>query len=153
MKYYFKQFIFPAENQTHNPELVTLSGSAAYERLTSATKQTKENESIHHKTLLPGRVLELIFNQQEPEVSFRCCFSKRNLMGYLVRGKHCRFRRLCVGGPARSPLNTLLGETHFTETTPELQAGRPTSQILKKKMLFSSSCFFLNQAIVASDIL
>ncbi|MXQ80389.1 hypothetical protein E5288_WYG006146 [Bos mutus] len=39
----------------------------AYERLTSATKQTTENESIHHETLLPGQVLELIFNQQEPE--------------------------------------------------------------------------------------
>ncbi|KAI4580368.1 hypothetical protein MJT46_001736 [Ovis ammon polii x Ovis aries] len=45
----------------------------AYERLTSATKQTKENESIHHKTLLPSRVLELIFNQQEPEEGLTQC--------------------------------------------------------------------------------
>ena len=127
MKYYFKWFLFPTENKTDKPELLTLSGSTAYERLTSATKQTNENESIHHKTLLPSRVLELIFNQQEPEVSFRCCFSKRNLTGYLVRGKYCRFGRLCVGGPAHSPLNTLPGETHFTETTPKLQEGRPTS--------------------------
>ena len=133
MKYYFKWFLFPTENKTHKTELLTLSGSAAYERLTSATKQTTKNESIHHETLLPSRVLELIFNQQEPGVSFRCYFSKRNLTGCLVRGKYCHFDRLCVGGPAHSPLDTLARETHFTETTPKLQEGRPTSQILEEK--------------------